>query len=167
MMTKKISLFFVVLIVIFISASLYIFKTNDQAVSNSQPQSTDKHSSGLPPHSTDSIYTQKAKQICNMMVQSYALLGKGKVEDAQSMSSNAYWDIYDGVIEIKYRSYASPSEIYDVEQKFHTLTNLITNPMTQEKEVRIKKKMDDVCSEVMREADLLNTELNGTTQVAS
>lgn len=94
------------------------------------------------------------------MDQSYALLENGKVKEAKSIASSAYWDVYDGVIEIKYRSYASPAQIYDVEQKFHTLANLIEPPVSKQKEQTIKSKMDDVCNEVIREANLLNKELN-------
>ncbi|MCL9781845.1 hypothetical protein M9194_10440 [Vibrio sp. S4M6] len=162
-MIKKIVLFFVVLLVIFAVASFFIMHGNKKSNLSNQPSNQQEISKTSQTHKVndnDSIYTQKAKQICNMMDQSYALLENGKVKEAKSIASSAYWDVYDGVIEIKYRSYASPAQIYDVEQKFHTLANLIEPPVSKQEEQKIKSKMDDVCNEVIREANLLNKELN-------
>ena len=163
-MGKKLLILFGTLIAIFLVASAIIYfgssPTNNNATSETKVEKTLEKPTveGGKPNS-NSIYSQKAKQICNMMEQSYELINKGEIQKAHDIASSAYWDVYDAVIEIKYRSYASPSQLFEVEQQFHSLAALIEKPMNDNKKAQIKKKMDGICKEVNKEAALLNKEL--------
>lgn len=164
-MGKKLLILFGTLIAIFLIASGIIYfgasPTNNSVTSTTKAEtSSDNSTVDATKSDSKSIYSQKAKQICNMMEQSYDLLNKGEIQKAHDIASSAYWDVYDAVIEIKYRSYASPSQLFEVEQQFHSLAALIAKPMDDTKKAQIKKKMDGICKEVNKEAVLLNKELN-------
>ena len=163
-MGKKLLILFGTLIAIFLVASAIIYfgssPTNNSATNETKAEKTsDKPTVEDGKSNSNSIYSQKAKQICNMMEQSYELLNKGEIQKSHDIASSAYWDVYDAVIEIKYRSYASPSQLFEVEQQFHSLAALIEKPMNDDKKAEIKKKMDGICKEVNEEAALLNKEL--------
>ena len=163
-MGKKLLILFGTLIAIFLVASAIIYfgssPTNNSATNETKAEKTsDKTTVEGGKSNSNSIYSQKAKQICNMMEQSYELLNKGDIQKSHDIASSAYWDVYDAVIEIKYRSYASPSQLFEVEQQFHSLAALIEKPMNDNKTAQIKKKMDGICKEVNKEAALLNKEL--------
>ena len=163
-MGKKLLILFGTLIAIFLVASAIIYfgssPTNNSATNETKAEKTsDKTTVEDGKSNSNSIYSQKAKQICNMMEQSYELLNKGDIQKSHDIASSAYWDVYDAVIEIKYRSYASPSQLFEVEQQFHSLAALIEKPMNDDKKAQIKNKMDGICKEVNEEAALLNKEL--------
>ena len=163
-MGKKLLILFGTLIAIFLVTSAIIYfgssPTNNNATSETKVEKTlEKPTVEGGISNSNSIYSQKAKQICNMMEQSYELINKGEIQKAHDIASSSYWDVYDAVIEIQYRSYASPSQLFEVEQQFHSLAALIEKPMNDNKKAQIKKKMDGICKEVNEEAALLNKEL--------
>ena len=101
-----------------------------------------------------SLYQSQAKKICTMLDNSYAILKKGQPKQAYTISENAYWDVYDNILEIKYRPDATPAYIFGVEGQFHELSAQIklNNPNQLPD---IHHRIKNLCLEVNKEANYI------------
>jgi len=90
-----------------------------------------------------------------MLEKSIQLYQSKQVKQASHLSDSAYWDVYDNILEIKYRSYVTPRYIFNVENKFHQLSASITQPITTKKIALSQKKANLLCIEVNKEAKFL------------
>ena len=52
-----------------------------------------------------------------MLNQTLGLYQNKEIKKAYETAENAYWNVYDNVLEIKYRSYATPAYIFSVESE--------------------------------------------------
>ncbi|WP_440682345.1 hypothetical protein [Cysteiniphilum halobium] len=98
------------------------------------------------------FYQKQADKICTLLEKSVKLYESQQIKEASKLSDNTYWQIYDNVLEIKYRPYVSPQYIFSVESKFHDLTESMTSPVTPKKIKLIRKKAESLCAEVNKEA---------------
>lgn len=103
-----------------------------------------------------SLYDQQAHKICTMLTTASNLYKAKKYEEAAKTSDSAYWDVYDNIMEIKYRSFASPGDIFEVENKFHSYTSKLRSPYTSQSMSQIIKHRDILCNEMYKEAKILN-----------
>lgn len=105
---------------------------------------------------SENLYQKQADKICMMLNQALSLYQKKAIKKAYETAENAYWNVYDNVLEIKYRSYATPAYIFSVESEFHATSTLMTAPVTDKKIQAIKTKVKWLCAEVNKEAAYLN-----------
>lgn len=103
-----------------------------------------------------SLYDQQANKICSMLTKASELYKTKKYEEAAKTSDSAYWDVYDNIMEIKYRSFASPSDIFEVENKFHAYTDKLRIPYTPQNMSQIIRHKNMICDEMQKEAQILN-----------
>lgn len=106
--------------------------------------------------SSENLYQKQADKVCTMLHQALSLYQNKAIQKAYETAENAYWNVYDNVLEIKYRSYATPAYIFSVESEFHAISALITAPVTNKKVQAIKTKIKGLCAEVNKEAEYLN-----------
>lgn len=102
-----------------------------------------------------SLYQKQADKICLMLDQAMQYYKKGNTEKAYSLSEDAYWNVYDNILEIKYRPYATPAHIFSVESQFHAISDLMHKPITSKNLKVLNKKITTLCSEVNKQADEL------------
>ncbi|ODN43943.1 hypothetical protein [Piscirickettsia litoralis] len=101
------------------------------------------------------LYYDQANKVCQMLDKSVKLYQEKKIKEAYNISESAYWDVYDSIMEIKYRPYVSPAEIFRIEDDFHNLSLLITPPPTPQKIAKLRTAVKNMCDEVQKEAKYL------------
>ena len=102
------------------------------------------------------LYQKQADKICKMLDNAFTLYKGKQSKKAYDLAESAYWDVYDNVLEIKYRSYATPAYIFGVEGKFHAASTLMTVPITAKNTADISTQIKALCTEVNAEAAYLN-----------
>ena len=73
--------------------------------------------------SSSSIFTDQANIITSKLFCALEGYKGGHGESAHDIVEDAYWNTYDNILEIKYRSFVSPAKIFSVENEFHTLSH--------------------------------------------
>ena len=101
---------------------------------------------------SETIYTRQASQICMDLNRAHSLFKQGKNREAYQLSQQAYWQKYDNLIEIKYRSYGTPQEIFETENSFHEISQLIATK-NMGKSRQIKRKINNLCKIIKKQAD--------------
>lgn len=104
---------------------------------------------------TVGLYQKQANKICKMLDDATTLYQGGKIDKAKKIASNAYWQVYDDILEIKYRSQVSPSRIFAIENTFHAIPKMMTKPVTNTKVSQIAAHAKQLCQEVNKEAHQL------------
>lgn len=140
-MTKKTFIFIAIAVVLIILLALGVWHTN-----RNSPKMT----------GAENLYQKQADKICAMLHQALTFYQNKEIKKAYNTAENAYWNVYDNVLEIKYRSYATPAYIFSVESEFHAISALMTAPVTDKKIQAIQKKNKALCAEVNKEAKYLN-----------
>lgn len=107
-------------------------------------------------HISQSLYDKQAVKICTMLKQASVLYQNGNSNKAVKISDSAYWDVYDNIMEIKYRSYTSPSDIFSIENSFHGYSDMLQKPFSSEQFKKINKAREEICKEMHKEAKILN-----------
>ena len=143
------SLFVFILIIIFIII-LIIFSSRDGDKKN-QKKVTDHLS----------IYSSQAEKICKDLNKSLDLYKNNSYEKASKLVEDSYWNIYDNILEIQYRSYATPSQIFQIEENFHELSKNMKIPYSTKQFDANKSKVLSLCKEMRFESKLLNKSLGG------
>lgn len=138
--SKKILLFISIIVIAFILIILLF-------ASMFQPTKDQTHNSGQ-----KSLYQQQADKICTMLHQAMRRYLAADAKQAYNISENAYWDVYDNILEIKYRPYVTPAYIFSVEGKFHAISDLMKAPVTDKNKQAIRTKIKTLCIEVNRQA---------------
>ncbi|QIW10023.1 hypothetical protein [Francisella sp. LA112445] len=103
-----------------------------------------------------SLYDRQTEKICSMLQQASALYQNNNSIKAVKVSDSAYWDVYDNIMEIKYRSYTSPADIFSIENSFHGYSDMLKQPASKNQLVKINKARLDICKELSKEAKILN-----------
>ncbi len=140
-MAKKSFIFIGIAVVLLILLALGVWRSNQNS-----PKTK----------STTNLYQKQADKICSMLHQALMLYQNKNIKKAYNIAENAYWNVYDNVLEIKYRSYATPAYIFSVESEFHAISTLMTAPVTHKKIQAIQKKSKALCAEVNKEAKYLS-----------
>ena len=104
-----------------------------------------------------SVYMQQAHTICKQLTLADHLYTSHQPKKAFSTVENAYWNIYDNILEIQERSYQSPAFIFEVEQQFHHMSHLVQQPRTQHQDTIVLSASQSLCHEVIHEAQSLNS----------
>ena len=104
------------------------------------------------PEQHKSLYQQQADKICLMLNQAVQHYKAGNIKKAYTVSENAYWNVYDNILEIKYRPYATPATIFTVEGEFHATSDLMKKPLTSQNLDAVNKKVKALCAEVNKQA---------------
>lgn len=143
-MIKKTITFLLVFLMLLVLAVLWI---SHQQTSSHKPSATKQ---------LTSIYSKQANLICKQLNQAQAHYEQGHAKKAHQLAEDAYWNIYDNILEIKYRSYATPATIFSVEQSFHQLSDLFEKPYSAEQIIMIKQSVTSICKNMHQQAKLLN-----------
>ncbi|MED7789438.1 hypothetical protein [Francisella sp. 19X1-34] len=106
--------------------------------------------------SSKSLYDRQAEKICSMLEQASELYKNNNSAKAVKVSDSAYWDVYDNIMEIKYRSYTSPADIFSIENSFHGYSDMLKQPVSKAQLARINKARANICKELDKEAKILN-----------
>lgn len=104
------------------------------------------------PEQHKSLYQQQADKICLMLNQAVQYYKSRDLKKAYTVSENAYWNVYDNILEIKYRPYATPATIFSVEGEFHATSDLMKKPVTSQNLDAVNKKVKALCAEVNKQA---------------
>lgn len=113
------------------------------------------HLNNQPSTSSVNLYQQQANKICQMLDRARVLYQNNHAKEAYDLAENSYWNVYDNILEIKYRSYATPAYIFAVENAFHQVSTLMTQPLTPANTKEITKRNKALCAEVNKEAHYL------------
>lgn len=136
---KKIILFMVAVIVI-ITLGFFVLVSQGSLTNDSAAKPVN-------------LYYAQADKVCSMLKQSVALYQTNKLTQAHALAEGAYWDVYDNILEIKYRPYVSPGDLFGVEEQFHQFSNLILQ--TDSNVQQVNKSMQTLCDEVNKQAKFL------------
>lgn len=104
------------------------------------------------------LYTDQARIICQRLQQALQSYQHGKGQVAYQQVEDSYWNVYDNILEIKYRSYATPALIFSVENNFHDLSHAmqqIAEPPTAVQSKQVKQQVFALCHEVQKESLIL------------
>ena len=102
------------------------------------------------------LYQKQANKICKMLDDAFTLYKNKQSKKAYTLAESAYWDVYDNVLEIKYRSYATPAYIFGVEGKFHAASTALAAPISAKNTAAITTQIKALCTEVNAEVAYLN-----------
>lgn len=144
-MSKKIG-FFLLISIIFIASFALLIKGKKSKPSASHSMIVIK----------TSLFQQQVQKICGMLNNAEILYSKSKFKQAHALSETAYWDVYDNILEIKYRSYGTPAEIFAVENQFHNYSSMLKAPLSIEKQKRITLARVSICKTIKKQADILD-----------
>jgi len=139
-MSKKLLL--CVIVVIFLAALLAIGILHPKA----------KHGKAI---TEVNLYQKQADTICAMLNNAFKLYQHGHPKKAYGLAENTYWEVYDNVLEIKYRAYVTPAYIFAVEGKFHEVSASMNKPVTAKHSTVILQQIKALCTEVNTEANYL------------
>lgn len=103
--------------------------------------------------STTNIFSSQAQSVCFMLDKADKLYKSKKYKRAFTVAEASYWDNYDNFLEIKYRPYATPAEIFSVENEFHDLSDKIDKE--KEKTQNIHIMAEKLCREIKNQAKIL------------
>ena len=104
---------------------------------------------------TVSLYQAQARKICNMLYSSIKAYKAGNYDKAFTTSNSAYWDVYDNILEIKFRPDATPAKIFSVEDQFHDLSAQLKSKKNLVHLKDINKKANKLCKEVTSESNYI------------
>ncbi|WP_150466278.1 hypothetical protein [Francisella sp. SYW-9] len=117
---------------------------------------TKKSDSSTVGSTSKSLYDRQVEKICSMLEQAGVLYQNNNSAKAVKVSDSAYWDVYDNIMEIKYRSYTSPADIFSIENSFHGYSDMLKQPVSKNQLAKINKARLDICKELNKEAKILN-----------
>ena len=100
-----------------------------------------------------SFFDHQALLVCHKLHDSEQLYHASHFKEASQVAEAAYWNIYDNVLEIKYRSYATPGKIFSVENSFHQLSSDESHAGSAN---NIANEVQSICQEVKKESAILN-----------
>ena len=103
-----------------------------------------------------SLYTSQSNKICAMLNSALSKYQSGDSDAASSIASSAYWDVYDNLLEIKYRSFGTPAEIFSTENKFHSISSELQTKFTNDRYNSSKNNIQQLCSIIKKQAAVLN-----------
>ncbi|MED7820098.1 MULTISPECIES: hypothetical protein [unclassified Francisella] len=135
----------IILLAIIVVVVGVVSSTNKQSSSSNSQKKLSK-----------SLYDKQAKKICLMLKQASVRYKDNNSVEAVKISDSAYWDVYDNIMEIKYRSYTSPSDIFSIENSFHGYSDMLQKPFSSEQFKKINKVREEICKEMHKEAKILN-----------
>ena len=102
-----------------------------------------------------SIYTIQSNKICKNLDKAIKYYKKKNYDKAYNLVDDSYWNIYDNILEIKYRSYATPAKIFTVEKMFHSLAENMKKPISKD---QLESNITDsikLCNETKNESKIL------------
>jgi hypothetical protein len=103
-----------------------------------------------------SLYQKQSAKICGMLTSAVDLYTKTQHKKAYDLAESAYWDVYDNILEIKYRSYGTPQEIFSVENNFHAFSKSLKIANSDAHLKKINSAKTDLCKTIKKQADILD-----------
>ena len=103
-----------------------------------------------------SLYSSQSEKICKMLNSALSKYKLGNSDLAYSLADSAYWDVYDNLLEIKYRSFGTPAEIFATENKFHSISSAMQTKFTGDRYNASKNNIQQLCSIIKKQAAVLN-----------
>tara|TARA_Y100000815_G_C13342930_1_gene500784 strand:- start:2883 stop:3326 length:444 start_codon:yes stop_codon:yes gene_type:complete len=134
---KRYGFFVIGLVLLCIAIGLVFILKNNTSVNINGSQET-------------SLYHDQAVKICQLLNKSVALYQAKQFKQAHTVAENAYWNVYDNILEIKYRPYVTPEKIFNVEEQFHQFSNTVLGASDAKQSVTQQAK--NLCEEVNKQA---------------